>query len=407
VGVGVASLHRRSVAARPKRFRVLLGAMVIAAIGGAAWGNPAPQPPSEQDSLILYENLLANSNDVAANLAYARALEAEGRVEEARQIYRKILALSPDNTEAATALASVTQPSAQTNYTFRTGGAIETNSARRDSTFSPFFDTLGFAEFTVNDLRQIGGLKIQSNIDIFTNVHNRYSPGNISDFLINSGPVWDLSGHGTLRTAIGGEYVLQGQSPIGNRPPREFEFDAGNFIFNYVPPGNRALQSVNLIVGYNNFRPSESFRSGPFVVMTAPFLISNVLPFSSLLLATPGYVLNGAQQSTTEPQATNYNEANLELITFTPLVENRLGSGRVVGIVGVFLAGDLYESPSPGQSGNRRDMLVIPRIGLRLEKFAHTPLQVDLDYRYERNFSNEFAEGYQDNIFSLTFTYHF
>ncbi len=273
--------------------------------------------------------------------------------------------------------------------------------------FRGFFDTLGFGEFTVNDLRQLGNVKLQSNLDVFSNIHNRYSPGNVSAFTINSGPVFELAGHGTLRTAIGGEYVLQGQSPIGDRPPREFEFASGNAIFNYVPPGKSALQSVNLLAGYNQFRDWASFRSGPVIVMTAPILADNLFPFSSLLLATPGYVLNGAQQSTGEPQAAHYNEANLELITFTPLADNSLGSGRVVGIVGVFLAGDLYNSSSPGQSGNRRDMLVIPRIGICLVNFAHTPLQLDFDYRYERNFSNEFTESYQDNIFSLTLTYRF
>jgi hypothetical protein len=382
--------------------------MLIATVSRAVSADPEVQPPSAQDSLVLYENLLANPNSIAANLAYARALEAEGRVEEAKQIFRKIFALSPNNPAAVAALTAATlPPPAQTNFTLRTGGAIETNDARRDSNFSPFFDTLGFAELTINDLRQIGGVKIQSNLDIFSNIHNRYSPGNISNFQADSGPVFDLTGYGTLRTAINGAYLLQGQSPIGNRPPREFEFDQLGAIFNYVPPGKQALQSVNLLAGYDNFRPSGSFRSGPVIVMTAPFLISNRLPFSSLLLATPGYLLNGAQQSTMEPQATHYNEANLELITFTPLAEHGLGSGRVVGIIGVFLAGDLYNSAAPGQSANRRDMLVIPRIGLRLMNFAHTPLQLDLDYRYERNFSNEFAEGYQDNIFSLTLTYRF
>ena len=125
--------------------------------------------------------------------------------------------------------------------------------------FRPFFDTLGFAEFTVDDLRQIGDLKLQSNIDIFSNIHNRYSPGNISYFAINSGPVFDLAGHGKLRTAIGGEYVLQGPSPIDDYRTRQSEFGSGNAIFNYAPPGNSALQSINLLVGYDNFRSSELF----------------------------------------------------------------------------------------------------------------------------------------------------
>jgi hypothetical protein len=115
-----------------------------------------------------------------------------------------------------------------------------------------------------------------------------------------------------------------------------------------------------------------------------------------------------ARQPSEAPlQPAHYNEGNIELITFTPLAENQLGSERVVGILGAFLAGDVYNSHSPGQSGSRRDVRLIPRVGLRLLKFAYTPLQLDLDYRYDRNFSTEFAESFRDNIFSLTLTYRF
>jgi hypothetical protein len=201
--------------------------------------------------------------------------------------------------------------------------------------------------------------------------------------------------------------VLQGPSPIDGYRARQFEFDSGNLILNYLPPSGTALQSVNLLAGYNNFRQSASFRSGPVIRLTAPILADQLLPASSLLV-TPGYVLNGAREAFGAPlQPAHYNEPNLDLITFTPLAENQLGSGRVIGILGLFLAGDIYNSSSPGESGNRRDFRIIPRVGLRLINFAHTPLQLDLDYRYDRNFSNEFAESYSDNIFSLTLTYHF
>ncbi|MBV8506456.1 MAG: tetratricopeptide repeat protein [Alphaproteobacteria bacterium] len=387
---------------------VRLIAMSIA--GWVLHGEALAEPPPTEDSLVLFEELVRNPDNVRANLAYARALEAEGRIEDARTVYQKVLTLSPNNPTAVAALASLapTPRPAQTDYTFRTGGAIETNDARRDPNFRPFFDTLGFAEFTVNDLRQFGDVKLQSNIDIFSNIHNRYSPGNISYFLIDSGPLFELHDGAKLRTAAGAEYVLQGPSPIDGYRTRDFEFSSGNFILNYIPPGNPPLQSVNLLAGYNSFRSSGSFRSGPVIRMMAPILLDGVLPFSSSLLATPGYVLNGARQPTGEPlQPAHYNEANLELITFTPMAENQLWSGRVVGIVGVFLAGDIYNSHSPGQSGDRRDARVIPRVGLRLLNFANTSLQVDFDYRYDRNFSTEFAESYEDNIFSLTFTYRF
>jgi hypothetical protein len=384
--------------------------MMISAVGWVLCGEALGEPPPTSDGLTLFEDLVRNPNDVRANLAYARALEEDGRIEEARQIYQKVLLLDPNNPIAAAAFVSLTgaAPSAQTDYTFRTGGAIETNSARRDPNFRPFFDTLGFAEFTVNDLRQVGASKVQTNIDIYSNIHNRYSPGNISYFAIDSGPLYDLNGNGKLRTALGGEYVLQGSSPIDDRPPRQFEFDAGNVILNYLPPNGSALQSVNLLAGYNNFRQSASFRSGPVIRLTAPILADQLLPASSALLVTPGYVLNGARETVGAPlQPAHYNEPNLDFITFTPLAENQLGSRRIIGILGLFMAGDIYNSASPGASGNRRDFRIIPRVGVRLLNFAHTPLQLDLDYRYDRNFSNEFAESYNDSIFSLTLTYSF
>ena len=396
---------------RPKRPGLLaLRLITISIVGWVLCREALAEAAPSDGGLSLFEDLVRNPDDLRANLAYARALEQDGRIEEARRIYQKVLLLDPNNPTALAALASPAQPapSAQTDYTFRTGGAIETNDARRDSNFEPFFDTLGFAEFTVNDLRQVGDIKVQSNIDIFSNLHNRYSPGNVSYFAIDSGPLYDLNGNGKLRTALGGAYVLQGSSPIDGRPPRQFEFDEGSLILNYLPPTGSALQSVNLLAGYDNFRQSASFRSAPVIRLTAPILADQFSPASSTLLITPGYVLNGAREPAGDLlQPAHYNEANLDFISFTPLAENQLGSGRVVGILGLFMAGDIYNSSFPGESGNRRDFRIIPRVGLQIINFAHTPLQLNLDYRFDRNFSNEFVESYSDNIFSLTLTYHF
>jgi hypothetical protein len=387
---------------------LVVGLMAMSVVSWVSCEQTLGEPPPTGGSLVLFEDLVRNPDDVRANLAYARALEADGRIEEARRIYQKILTLRPNDPSASAALASLSQaaPPAQTDYTFRTGGAIETNAARLPSNSQPFFDTLGFAEFTVNDLRQVGDIKLQSNIDIFANIYNRsFYPGRISYFAIDSGPLFDLNGQGKLRTAIGGQYVFQGPSPIDEF---ETQFYAGNVIFNYLPPGNTALQSVNLLVGYNHFFEESSFRSGPVIRLTAPILADELLPASSILLVTPGYVLNGAGLPTEAPlRPAHYNETNLDFITLTPIAENQLESRRVLGILGLFLAGDLYNGHSPGETNNRRDLRVIPRVGLRLINFAHTPLQLDLDYRYDRNFSNEFAESYNDSIFSLTLTYHF
>ena len=387
---------------------VIALALIPVMLGGPAFKAFAQESTTDQ-SLGLFEELVRNPNDVTANLAYAKALQDQGRSDEAREIYLKVLTLSPGNPVALAAVAAPapTPALAQTDYTFRTGGAIETNSARRDPNFRPYFDTLGFAELLVSDLRQVGTTPIQSNLDLYSNIHNRYSPGNISYFAIDSGPVYNFR-YGKIRTAIGGEYVLQGQSPVETYHTRQFEFDSGNFIFNYLPPEAAALQSVNLLVGYNSFRESASSRSGPVIRLSAPVLVDRLVPLPSLLLATPGYVLNGARQPSETPlQPAHYNEVNLDLLGLAPLAERQLGAGQVLGVFGLFLAGDFYSNAISVDSPNRHDFRIIPRLGVRLTGFLFPNLQLDLDYRYDRNFSNEFVESYRDNIFSLTLTAHF
>ena len=116
---------------------------------------------------------------------------------------------------------------------------------------------------------------------------------------LDSGPILDFSTAGKLRVAVGGEYVLQGQSPIpaNGDHVRQFEFDSGNLIFNWFPPGKNALQSVNLLVGYDNFRNSQSFRSGVVMRLTAPFVFDEVLPIHTQLIVTPGFIYNGADET--------------------------------------------------------------------------------------------------------------
>ena len=295
-----------------------MGLIAISVLSWVSCEKSLAEPPPTEDSLVLFEDLVRNPDDVKANLAYARALEANGRIEEARQIYRKILTLKPNDPDASAALASLTQTAtpAQTDYTFRTGGASKLT-LREGIPTSGRFSTRSASPSSRSTIYDSSAMsRLQSNIDIFSNIHNRYSPGDVSYFAIDSGPLWDLNGKGKLRTAIGGEYVLQGPSPIDGHRTREFEFDAGNVIFNYLPPGNTALQSVNLLAGYNNFRQSASFRSGPVIRLTAPILEEDLLPASSILLITPGYVLNGARQPFGAPlQPAHYNEANLDFIT--------------------------------------------------------------------------------------------
>lgn len=394
-------------------------AALCVAMPSVAWA-------AADDSLLQYEAVLLNPNGIAANLAYAYSLSAAGQLEAARQVYLKVLALDPNNANAKAALAALAlagptpamvapalPEGARTDYTLRVGGAYESNSPRRPPNFRSFDDTVGFGELTVNDTRQLGAVTLQSNFDIYSDFHNRYSPGDVSYVALDSGPVFDLGSNGKLRVAVGGEYVLQGQSPkpANGDHTRQFEFDSANVIFNWFPAAKTELQSVNLLVGYDNFRNSSSFRSGVVLRGTAPFVFDELVPAThTQVIVTPGFVYNGADQTmvTTLPlQPAHYSEINVDVMSLTPIAEHLLASDRLVGKLGLFADAQYYSTHDPVPTNDRQDIRLIPLAGLRLVGFIWPRVQLDLDYRYDRNFSNDFAQRFEDHIVSLIATVRF
>jgi hypothetical protein len=400
-----------------RRCRAFVMVAALCAVAPFLVQRAAGQMAGPDNSLLQYETLLLNPDEIAANLAYAQTLQAAGQTDEAQRVYRKVLSLDPNNATATAGLAALggaaplATDGAQTDYTLRLGGAYETNSARRPSPFRPFLDWVGAGEFTVNDTRRLGDFTWQSNLDVYSNAHNRYSPGDITYVSLDSGPVFDLGAPGKLRVAAGGEYVLQGISPIptSGAHRREFEFDSGNLILNWFPPAKMALQSVNLLVGYDNFRASESFRSGVVMRLTAPMVFDEVTPFHTQLLVTPGFIYNGADEPDIVPQLqpAHYSEINADILALTTVAEHQFLGERLVVKLGVFTDAQFYDSHDPVPISDRRDFRVIPLAGLRLVRFLSTPVQLDLDYRYDRNFSNDFAQRFVDHIVSLTATIRF
>jgi hypothetical protein len=410
------------------RYRV---SVATAALGAWAVLSAVPataQTASADDGLSQYEAVLEDPNGVASNLSYAASLQATGLNGEAQQVYQKVLSLDPNNVTARAALPTIgastsggalttlgATPAAsgtQTDYTLRFGIGYESNSAHLPPVFpNGYGDAVGFGEFTVNDTRQLGGITLQSNFDIYSNAHARYTLGDITYATLDTGPLLNLGDNGKLRVAAGTEYVLQGQSSTSsNNVSREFEFNAGNVILNWFPASAQALQSVNLLVGYDNFRDSVGYRSGVVMHMTAPFVF-NDLPAAThtQVIVTPGFLYNGANQPNVVPplQPAHYAEGDLDVLTLTPLAEHALGAGRILGKLGIFADTQYYDSHDPIPTNNLQDIQLIPVVGVRFADFLWPRVQLDLDYRYDRTFANDAALRFTDHIVSLIATIRF
>ena len=123
---------------------------------------------------------------------------------------------------------------------------------------------------------------------------------------------------------------------------------------------------------------------------------------------TPGFIYNGAEQAAVTPRPARYNEINVDLLSLTPLATRQFGADTVFGKLGVFADAQFYDSRDPIQSSSdRQDQRIIPLAGIRLLNFLDTGVQVDLDYRYDKNFSNDPSERFEDHIISLIGTLRF
>jgi hypothetical protein len=408
------------------RHRVSVATAVLGVWAALSAVPATAQTASAEDGLSQYEAVLADPNGVASNLSYAQSLQATGQNGEAQQMYQKVLSLDPNNVTARAALPTITSggalatlgatpaaSGAQTDYILRFGIGYESNSAHLPPT-SPhgYSDAVGFGEFTVNDTRQVGGITLQSNFDIYSNAHARYLLGDITYATVDTGPLFNLGDNGKLRVAAGTEYVLLGQSSTSAPTDvvREFEFNAGNMILNWFPARAQALQSVNLLVGYDNFRKSLGYQSGVVMHMTAPFVF-NDLPAAThtQVIVTPGFLYNGANQPDVVPplQPAHYVEGDLDVLTLTPLAEHALGAERILGKLGIFADTQYYDSHDPIPTNDLQTIQLIPVAGVRFAGFLWPRLQLDLDYRYDRTFANDAALRFTDHIVSLIATVRF
>ena len=106
-------------------------------------------------------------------------------------------------------------------------------------------------------------------------------------------------------------------------------------------------------------------------------------------------------------QPAHYNEANIDILTLTPVAEHQLGADRIIAKAGLFADTQYYDSHDPIPTDDRQDIRLIPLAGVRLVGFLWPRVQLDLDYRYDRNFSNDFAQRFEDHIVSLLATIRF
>ncbi|MEM6490484.1 MAG: tetratricopeptide repeat protein [Pseudomonadota bacterium] len=175
-------------------------ALVLASASGVAAPTFAQDAP--RDAMrAAFAAVIANPQDVDANLAYARAAIDAGEPRKAVAAYDRVLAVDPDNAEAAAGLARLDgvveadATGARTTIDLALGVLYETNPTLRGQ------DQQSDADFGVtyaarlSDSRPIYGVRLESALSAAG--QQRADDGDVVDvagFGLQTGPVFDLAG---------------------------------------------------------------------------------------------------------------------------------------------------------------------------------------------------------------------
>jgi len=204
-------------------------------ICSTAWAQNLPP----QQVVALIAQTIHDPDNVNAYLQLARHYQALGQTENAKRLYQKALLLDPNNAEAKSALGQIGRPSTKgaTYFELRLGVRYEDNAVRRDNSFLHFDDVSGFGEIRMIDLRPLGKLEWQTEVDLFGVINNRYSPGDLGYGALNSGPVLQLESGAKVRVALGIDYAAKGPSPRPRNHDRELKhlFTGYEAIVSYLP----------------------------------------------------------------------------------------------------------------------------------------------------------------------------
>lgn len=298
-------------------------------ICSTAWAQNLPP----QQVVALIAQTIHDPDNVNAYLQLARHYQALGQSENAKRLYQKALLLDPNNAEAKSALGQIGRPSAKgaTYFELRLGMRYEDNAVRRDNSFLHFDDVSGFGEIRMIDLRPLGKLEWQTEVDLFGVINNRYSPGDLGYGALNSGPVFQLESGAKVRVALGIDHAAKGPSPRPRNHDRELKhlFTGYEAIVSYLPATKGAWRRLDLSVGYYDFVSFESFRSGPFAMLQAPFLFQSNLPWNGKFQLIPRAKYIGANEGGFH-QAAEFYELGFSSLYLVPLDWSAITSNSIL-----------------------------------------------------------------------------
>jgi hypothetical protein len=360
----------------------------------------APILVAADDLANLNTQIINDPTNIELNLRYARLAEERGEMRKALAAYERVLAYDPNNAEAKKGLEHVRVGilPAVTEIFTEFGAGWDSNPhqvpAGRKS------DVNLFGRVSVRDERAVGDTRWRTT-GLF--IGNVYKDSGDLDYGYGSaavGPVYAVGPSFTMHPAIGGAVSFF---------DRHFFYSEAfaSLLFEGYQDG--VVQTYRFRGGYRDFDNFFPASQGFFADATAKFAKPEVLTAGDLFIFSPWVRWSGVGGSflvntptlnvSNDVQLGRYGEGGARVEYYLTLAHWLVAGAN-------FSINERVYAKSPLSTGaflKRRDEIYGPGASLIFRNLGTMPGDIRLDYRYERDDSNDPMSSYTDHIVTLTY----
>jgi hypothetical protein len=377
-----------------RRRKWLAGALPVLPVA-LLIATSAPSIAATDPLAAAYAVAFANPTNVEAQLVYARAAEAAGKIEAAFPVYERVLSLQPGNAEAQAALRRIRneiQPSRQDRFA-EFGVAYETNPLQAPSGANPELQLFG--NLALTDERALGDRRWRTVGRLNAVWHGEQRDLNYGYAGGFTGPLIDLGANSLVHAALGGGVSSFGGRLFYTEALANLTFEAG---------ARGATQTLRLRGAYRTYDPFWVSTQGFWADLTGRFIWPQVQSGGALIV-TPwlrwtdvgGTALTGFDFDPIAVTPGRYVEAGARA-EYLHDITNRLSAGlNVTGSVRRYTS-DVV----PFTTTNRQDVTFSPGAALVLSHLHSGTTDIRLRYNFIINDSNDDDHDYRDHIVALS-----
>ncbi|MEM7525777.1 MAG: tetratricopeptide repeat protein [Pseudomonadota bacterium] len=384
--------------------RSFAAAVAFAGCATAAAAQDAPSDAVRE----TFAAVIANPQDVDANLAYARAVLDAGDPRKAVAAYDRVLAVDPDNAEAQAGLKRLSgvvaeQGGAKTTIDLALGFIYETNPTLRGQDQQSDEDYgLAYAA-RLSDVRPLFGVELESAVSVAG--QQRSDDGAVVDvtgFGVQTGPTFDLSslaGVDGLALATQASFSLAyfGDVGVGDRLLKSY-----GLSFDLRSAATGVFKGVTLAYAYDDYDGAAlSDRTANVFSFAAAFAERDLLLDKDELSITPRIVRNEARED-----IFSYTEVGGS-VAYTLGLPGWAGFEASAARAEVDLSTRMYRGEFNGIGEDRSDRFYSIGGRYTLAQWDDLPVALSASYHFDLNASNVRDFDFENHRFGLTASMRF